>query len=315
MDMSDTPGSRPWTLAHVFREPVLGDRVALREVALELPPGVASLLRQHWRGQLEAKQAALAILGVPTRIAPYPSATTAEALYEGVDFDRPCLWPGPCLTLRRVAENDRGVELEVAALTYPFIAALGDERIAGLFTARGEHPPSPALAVCVFVVTADDLIVLSVRGPRTSVYPGRLYGLGGNPERADQGVVAAAVNEIADEAGIAPDELEGASFRFGGIVTDGAAFAGKPDLIGWVSARLDAADVSERVCARPEPERPGDAVAVVFAPSSEGELFDYLARRTDAAQFCPSALGGLVLYGFCHYGRPWAHELLARMTK
>ena len=61
--------------------------------------------------------------------------------------------------------------------------------------------------------------------------------------------------------------------------------------------------------------RPGDAVAVVFAPSSEGELFDYLARRTDAAQFCPSALGGLVLYGLCHYGRPWAGELLAGTTQ
>lgn len=47
--------------------------------------------------------------------------------------------------------------------------------------------PYAGLGISVLPITTDDLVVLTVRGPDTPVYPGRFYGVGGAP-KPDQNI-------------------------------------------------------------------------------------------------------------------------------
>ena len=47
----------------------------------------------------------------------------------------------------------------------------------------------------------------------------------------------------------------------------------------------------------------------------EGELFDYLANKTHPIPYCPSAQGGLVLYGHHNFGNEWSDKLLEKLNR
>ena len=56
--------------------------------------------------------------------------------------------------------------------------------------------------------------------------------------------------------------------------------------------------------------RPNDAIGVVFAPSSESGLFEYLTKVTHPIQHCPPSLGTLWIYGRAQFGIDWANQVL-----
>jgi len=200
------------------------------------------------------------------------------------------MWPGPVVSLKEVRQTGSGrIELLVGQTTFPFIAALSKENVSKLYTEQGIAKPRPAIAICTYALTNDGKLALTVRGQRTNMYPGRLYGQGGNPLTTNTSIVQHQIDESKDELNL-PDfsvnRLSG-KFRFTGVVIDNEALPGKPDLVGWVPVDLSSDDIRERVYQRALSERPNDAVGVVFAPSDADGLFDYLVNGTHTSQYCP----------------------------
>lgn len=299
-----------WESLCIFDNSVPVGRVRLRGVPLKIPVGVEEVIRRNWDAQLRQKQEQLAREGIVAEIQPYHyhhSDQPLNALYEG---DEPKMWPGPTVSLTDFIIGDSGIDLLVSQASFPFIAGLKDEEVSRLYAEQGIAKPRPALAISTFALTQDGQLTLTVRGSRTNMYPGRLYGQGGNPLFTSSEIAESQADEIRNEILVQTDEYDLGAMKFSGIVVDKEHFPGKPDLVGWHQVNLEAADIQARVLKRTARERPNDAIGVVFAPATEGALFDYLAKRTHPVQFCPPAHGGLILYGHHNFGRDWAKELL-----
>ncbi len=305
--------TQTWESLSVFDYPEYADNVRLRDSPLEMPVGIDEVIRQNWDKQLAQKQEQLLRTGINTKIRAYHLDTSKKSLNALYEEDKPVMWPGPVVSLKDTQTSDSGIDLIVGQTYFPFIAGLKDEEVSGLYERQGIVKPRPALAICTYALTQDGQLTLTVRGIRTSIYPGRLYGQGGNPLFTDTDVSKHQSDELRNEILVQPDEYDLNGLGFSGIIVDREQFPDKPDLVGWVPVNLEAGHIRERVYKRSPDKRPNDAIGVVFAPSTEGELFDYLLQRTHPVQFCPPAHGGLILYGHHNFGSDWSNELLKRL--
>ncbi|MBU0460289.1 MAG: hypothetical protein KKH52_03090 [Nanoarchaeota archaeon] len=305
--------TQTWESLHVFKNPESPDRIKFRDSPLEMPVGVDEVIRQNWDTQLKQKQEQLSKTKIDTEIKVYhldTSENPLNALYEG---DKPKMWPGPVVSLKDVQTSDSGIELLVGQTYFPFIAGSKDEKISKLYNEQEIVKPRPALAICTYALTQDGQLTLTVRGSRTNMYPGRLYGQGGNPLFTNINISEHQADEMRDEILVQPNEYDSNELRFSGIVVDREQLADKPDLVGWVPVNIEAGCIKERVYKRNPDKRPNDAIGVVFAPSTEGELFDYILQKTHPVQYCPPAHGGLVLYGHHNFGSEWSKDLLKKL--
>jgi hypothetical protein len=302
---------KTWSILEIFDQPINGENVYLKEVSLPKPEGLDERLKTNWDLQLKAKQDELAEkAGTTTEIRPYHldrSEKPFSALYQG---EKPVQWPGPVVSLVEIERTvNHKVILGVGQMFYPQISALRDEGIVSVYKEQGIAIPRPALGINTPVLTADNLLTLTVRGIRTNQYPGRLYAPGGQPLTPDTDVIEHQLDEIEEEILIRPDEYNH-NFIFGGVVIDDELLPRKPDLVGWVKVGLDSGDIQERVYGRKAEDRPNDVTAVVFASASEGDLHDYLTKLTHPLQYCPPAIGGLWVYGRVNYGPDWGNSVL-----
>lgn len=302
--------TQTWEALYIFDKPEFGSRFSFRDSPLEMPEEIDRIIKRNWNTQLRQKKEQLSKIGITTEIRPYPADTSENpwnALYEG---DKQIMWPGSVVSLKDVQKKDSGIELLVGQTYFPFIVGLNDEDVSRLYEKQGIAKPRPALAIGTYALTQDNKLTLTVRGSRTNLYPGRLYGQGGNPLFTNTDILKHQADEMKDEILIEPNEYDPEELRFSGIVADNEQLPNKPDLIGWIPVNLESGKIRERVYKRPSNERPNDAIGVVFAPSTEGELFDYIAQQTHPVQYCPSAIGGLVLYGHHNFGSDWSTSLL-----
>lgn len=307
---------RTWEVPHVFEPPLRGENIQMVGVELSKPSGLDERIRTSWDEQLLKKQGELTIAGISTEIRSYhldSSENPLRALYEG---DAPKMWPGPVVTLREVERDithgSNRVVLKVGQMFYPYIAALRDPEIMKLYESEGISIPTPALGICTPVLTADNKLALTVRGGRTSIYPGRIYSPGGQPLLTNTDVVEHQKDEIEEEILVKPNELT-EEFSFSGIVLDQEVLPNKPDLTGWVRAVLDAGDIRERMFRSDPNKRPTDVQGVVFAPASEEGLFRYITEYTHPVNFCPPTVGSLWLFGKAHYGDTWANDVIRKL--
>ncbi|MFH1590104.1 MAG: hypothetical protein ABIB43_06055 [archaeon] len=314
--------TKNWNQSEHFIPAKESKHITFKEVIMRIPEGVDEAIRLSWDEQLLSKQKELASQNIIQEIKPYhldKSNNPLNALYEK---NQPKMWPGPVITLKYANESpvyssayyETNLELEVAQTFYPFIAGLKDKKISKLYEEQGIEKPNPALGICTFVITTDDQLVLTVRGARTNVYPGRLYGQGGNPKFTNTNIVNHQLDEMLDEIVLAPGHVDKNSFRFYGIAEDTEELIGKPDIVGTVSAFVDSEYVMKGVSARPMKNRPNDAIGIVFVPATEGELFDYLVKRSNVVQFCPPAHAGLLMYGDSKFGSTWSSKALKNIN-
>lgn len=301
--------TRTWETLELFDGPVRSSGIHLVGSPLEVPGGVEDVVRKKWDSQLRTKQEELARLGMHTEIMPYGS-TGLNALFEN---NTQKMWPGPAVTLMETTHDMSDVKLFVGQTSFPFIAVLKDPVISALYESQGIKKPRPALAICTFVKTGDGYLTMTVRGPKASMYPGRLYAPGGNPEYPHTNIIKHQQDEIADEIRIWPGEYDPDKMVFAGLVADNEQLPGKPDLVGWVPVDIESGDIQARAYGRPLSKRPNDVIGVAFAPAQEGHLFDYLTKETHPLQYCPPAHGGLVLYGRHSFGKEWADEVIKRL--
>lgn len=304
--------TRTWETLSVFDEPIEADNIGFIDSPLQIPEGMDEQIRSNWDKQLESKQNELQREGISTEIRSYhldASEKPLNALYEN---DEPKMWPGPAISLKDV-DTDTPIRLHVGQTYFPFIAALKDEEIRALYKQQDIPVPRPALAICTYALTDDGQLVLTVRGSRTNMYPGRFYGQGGNPELTNTNISDHQAAEMEGEILVKPNDYNPSGLRFTGIVVDDEQLPGKPDLVGWVPVNLESGEIKERVRKRPMNERPNDVIDVVFAPADETGLFSYLVNRTHPVQYCPPSNGGLVLYGHHVFGSDWSSQVLERL--
>lgn len=274
-----------------FSQPVRADNIAILYEPMAIPDRAMEAMEEYWAHQLKEKQTALYDAGIMATIRKDLSLHALPSLYVN---EKPVMWPGTAVTLRNAQINKGQVQLTVSDIPYPFIAALkhaGFERQSGL-DAFALRPP---LAICTFAITNDNMLVLTVRGQTTNVYPGRIYGQGGNPQHASFDIVAHQLEEMADELMVAPFEVDTDSFQFYGLVEDLELFPRKPDLVGIVRLRLAAAALLSRFKQRPEQDRPPDVVKVLCIPFSKKTVTHFLQHEKSMADFCPPAYAGLKL--------------------
>ncbi len=290
-----------WRILNRFARTFNGEAISFIDSPISYPEGVEEAVRKSWNLQLRKKQNALKMNGVNTEIKPYhldKANNPLNALYEGKQTK---MWPGPVVSLQSVLEKNEGINLLVAQTSFPFIAALKDEKISNLYESREIEKPRPSLAICTYALTLDDKLVLTVRGERTNMYPRRFYGQGGNPLYTNTNIVEHQIDEMQDEILVNPKDYNPSNFVFGGLIEDREDFPEKPDLIGWVPVNLEYGQIKERVRKRAIEERPNDSIDVTFVPATKHGLHDYLSN-INPKEFCPSALGGLFLYEIHNFG-------------
>lgn len=256
---------------------------------MAIPVKAMEALEEIWTQQLREKQTALYNAGIIATISKGETHYSLPSLYVN---EKPVMWPGTAVTLRDAQINNGQVQLTVSAIPYPFISALnhaGFRRQSGL-DAFALRPP---FAICTFAVTSDDMLVLTVRGQTTNVYPGRIYGQGGNPQHALFNIVAHQLEEMADELMVSPFEVEVDSFQFYGLVEDLELFPRKPDLVGSVRLRMTAAALLSRYEERPEQDRPPYVAKLLCIPFNKNALEHFLQYEKSVTDFCPPAYAGL----------------------
>ncbi len=324
-----------WEVHTLFWRPVYAGDVTLSEAPLVTPRGVDELVRKSWDKQLEERRAALRTSGQETESRPYqedPSPTRLNALYH--TDGRPVMWPGPVVTMTGAGYDgdSNKAALHVGQTSFPCIKAVNDPVVRALYEREGIPVPRPALGICTLPITADDKIVLTVRGPGTPMYPGRFYAPGGQPLHPGTNVEKHQLEEMEEEILIAPTEVahqltdkpdpfeEGMflddpdrfNMFFGGVVVDTEQQQGKPDLVGWVDV-ISSEVIQKRVRERPKGRRPKDAIGVVFAPATQDELFEYMRDTVHPINFCPPAHAALLVYGHHMFGESWANDLLKEL--
>lgn len=277
-----------YNILFAFDRPASADQILIRTIPLSFTNEAMQLLASHWRLQLQAKQQALLAQDIPSTIV----TQVGNALPSLMVNEKPVLWPGMAVTLRDLHRHNEQLVMTVSEIPYPFLAALKNEpfkSLAGISTDL-----RPPLAICTFGITTDQMLVLTVRGQTTNVYPGRLYGQGGNPTTVVFDLVKHQLDEMKDELLLHPSAVDVAGFRFYGLVEDGESFPGKPDLIGTVPLQISSADLLGKFEKRPPADRPPDVASLVFVPYVKRTL-QYFLNEKGTAAFCPPAFGGLHL--------------------
>ncbi|MBX7107604.1 MAG: hypothetical protein K1X61_03050 [Chitinophagales bacterium] len=272
-----------------FKHPVTAANITIRPEPFTIPPTAFAPLKDYWTQQLKEKQSALQKAGI---ISVIKSDTAHGALATLYVHEKPVMWPGTAVTLRDATIINGQVLLTVSDIPYPFIAALND---AAFLTQSGLHGLDlrPPLAVCTFAITTDNMLVLTQRGQTTGVYPGRLYGQGGNPHDAQFNIIEHQLEEMADELLVAPEEADADSFRYYGLAEDLESFPRKPDLVGIVRLRMDASTLLARNREWPAEDRPPDVASLLCVPYNKQALDQFLLQEKTAADFCPPAYAGL----------------------
>jgi hypothetical protein len=286
----------------VFQQPIHHSLIAIEEILLEFSESVFLQLRNHWFIQLRKKQLQLLQQEITSEIRGYDKGHPEGllALFAG---EKCLMWPGKCVTLLHWKYDTDGLKLTVGEITYPFIAALGDEEFQKSVADQNLKAIRPPLAVCTFAITTDRMLVLTVRGKTTNVYPGRFYGQGGNPTTAHFSLLQHQLDELNDELLLAPDEVIHDSLQFNGIIEDCEAFPRKPDLIGTVQLKLSSQELADRFYSRPSHQRPTDVADIRLIPFNANALRDFLDSETQPTDFCPPARGGMRLISQFHFGK------------
>jgi hypothetical protein len=298
-----------WEIEYLFDRPKKSDEINFREAPLEVPPGVEELVRRSWLEQLRRKQRGLRDIDHPTSIRRVEGAL--PSLYEG---PKRIMWPGPVVSLKAVRVNGKYVDLFVGKTTYPFIRALGEQPVTELYEGHQMKKPLPALGIGTYAITVDDRMVFTLRGNHTAMYPGRIYGQGGNPEHPYTDLVEHQLNEMEDEILVRRSETDLKTLRLMGIVRDEETFKGKPCLMGWVKVKVTAEELKKRMRKRPLRDRPSDAIDIVCIPATPSELSEYIST-TPSQEWCPTGQGGVVLYGHYHFGKKWAEDTIRKIER
>ncbi len=305
--------TRYWETLEVFEEPIFARNIKFKESPLSTPNGVEEIIRKNWNEQLKEKQAQIAKVGIQAEIHNYhldKSNNPLNALYEK---GKPIMWPGPAISLSGIRKINNSTELIVGQTSFPYISALKNKEVSHLYEIQGIVKPRPALGITTFALTADENLVLTVRGSRTNMYPGRLSGQGGNPTSTDTDITIHQIDEMKEEINLDPEHYDPNNLRINGIAIDNEQLMHKTDLVGWIPINLEAKKVREMVYQRNPNERPNDVIGVVFISGTEGGLFKDLIERSHPVQYCPLAHGGLVLYGYHSFGKEWAKDLLDKL--
>ena len=302
--------TQTWKSLHIFDNPEPVSKIKLKDSPSEMPKGIEEIIRKNWDTQLKRKQ--FANKRTNTEIRPYHLDNSKQPLNASYEKNNPKMWPGPIISFKKIQMNDSGIELLVGQTSFPFIEGLKDKEISKLYDKQGIKKEYP-LSICTYALTQDDQLTLTVRGNKTNMYPGRLHGEGGNPPFTNTKIAQHQAEEMEDEILVQPSEYNSNELKFLGIILEMDEFPNTPDLVGWVPVNLEAEEIRERVSKRSLDKRPNDAIGVVFAPSKEGELFDYLVRKTHPIQYSPPAHGGLVLYGHHNFGNDWSKNLLEKL--
>lgn len=303
-----------WKIEETFSKPVSCEKIYLVEKKVKTPERIDQLVKEKWKRQLESKRNDLTSLGIKTEIRPYlinGSPSGLDALYENGIMK---MWPGPMISLEGINQKEDVVELEVCQTSFLLNAALKDKKIKDIYREEGIRIPTPSFAICTFALTNDGYLLLTKRGQRTNVYPGRFYGQGGNPELTNTNVIDHQISELEDEVLIREGDYNRNDFQFGGIVRDLEGFVGKPDLVGWIPVDLSKAEIEERFYSRPVEERESDAEEIAFIKSEGESLRKFLLEETEESDYCPPAYGGLVLYGIHQFGKGWAETIVNNLT-
>ncbi|MGB3074562.1 MAG: hypothetical protein WBB36_04545 [Chitinophagales bacterium] len=284
-----------------FNKPLPVENISIVQQPLSFPATVITKLSDHWTQQLKDKQSALRNARIESVIGLEPENIANELLHTLFINGKPVMWPGNAVTLRDVKMEYEKVLMTVSEIPYPFIAALNN---AAFKKNTGLHSLQlrPPLAICTFVITSDNQLVLTVRGEKTYVYPGRFYGVGGNPANIQFNIVQHQLEEIADELLVQPEEVDATTFRFYGLVEDLELFPGKPDLAGIARIKLSSEELAERFETRPSSQRPPDVAALKMVPFNNSSLQNFLEHDNKLADFCPPAHGGLLLLKKMEFG-------------
>lgn len=309
---------RTWGILDQFAQPIKAGSIQFVGVELPTQPnGIEDAIKRSWDKELHAKQDELAIKGDRMVVGPHLeplSGNNLDALYEEQTGKRK-MWSGPVVTLREIRRDISVVSsrifLAVSQMHFAYINGLNDPEVTALYTAQQIEKPRSSLAVSTFAETTEGLLVLTVRGDRTNMYPNRLYGQGGNPQTPMVDIIEHQIREMRDEILVEPEEYDPRGFEFFGIVEDLEGIPNKPDLVGAVRINLSFDEVRRRVEARGK--YPNDAVGVDFAPSTAEDLQYYLAIK-DPRDYCPPAFAGLILFGASRYGELWKKDLLQDLS-
>lgn len=265
-------------ILELFRRPLPADRVDLREARARWPASTEKKVLRSWRRELSRYRRRL---GDGFTIRPYPNGW--PAVYRG----RRCvLWPGRVYSLLGYSLG-RTLALRVAPVNFAWITArVRAARVMGVVT---------------FAITADERVVLTLRGPRSSVYSGMLHGNGGNPDRIEP-VKEHQIRETIEEIRARRSEIVPGSMMFGGMTESTVPrFRGKPLLAGWLRLKVDAREIIRRVRATPIERRPTDAIDVEAIELSR-KSFDAILRRK-TRPMCPAGAAGLTIMGRHFFGR------------
>jgi len=301
--------ARTWQTLRVFDRPVSPACICVEESGIyREPKGLKELVKQSWDMQLAAKKADLATKepGSIFEIRPYGDGSL-NALYLG---DKPKMWPGGAVTLVTWygALGCAPLILEVGETCFPMIDGLKDPAIRALYDAQGISIPRPPLAVVTTAQTADNKLIMTVRGSRTNMYPDRVYGQGGNPMglfdvEEHQG------SETQDEIMVPREKCLLDEMGFLGLIEDNEGLPNKPDLVGYLPVDMESGRIAELVRKRhAEGRSPNDAVDVEVVDRTDGGLIDYLVKQPPE-HFCPPSQAMLVLYGNHTFGPDWTMSL------
>src|SRR3989338_7506456 len=239
-----------WNIETIFDEPVTN--VRLVDVSAPTPKSIEDLVKLDWVEQLKKKQSELK---EETVIVPYHNNTEWDALYEN---GKAIMFPGPNIQLKYVTQSGSRIDLGVSQSSYPYMAALSDEKVIEAHKDAEIDLPRPNLGSVCFGITTDEKIVLTRRGKRTNVYPGRLHGTGGNPEYTSLNLVDHMRGEFEEEILVKPQEV--GQIYFGGIVSDLNHYKNKPDIVSWANLKVSSREIGDRVNARMY--HPPDAIGI-----------------------------------------------------
>jgi hypothetical protein len=292
----------------VFPKPLTGSQVSFQEIPFPLSEKAKSRLSAHWLEQLRKKQSQLALQGIGATIR-NDFVLDGELNASLFVNEQPVMWPGSCITLREWNLDEGHFRMVISKTSYPFIAALSDPDFTFLFSEDERSSIRPPLAICTFAITTDQMLVLTVRGKTTNVYPGRFYGQGGNPTSVEVNLQQHQLEELQEELILSPDEVIQDSLQFHGIVEDSEAFPGKPDLIGTLNISLSAQELQRWFDLRPPDQRPSDVAHIRFIHLDEESLLHFLKDETQPNDFCPPAHGGLMLIGLFLFGSAWLEKV------
>lgn len=285
----------------LFKKPLTANAISFHHLPLTFSQKVLSELIDHWNLQLQKKKNTLRSKNISSEIKFYSLFNRNEinALYVN---DKAVMYPGDTITLRDFIVNENEVQLVVSEILYPFITALSDKNFIAKIPASENKNLRPSLAVCTFAITADNFLVLTIRGEHTNVYPGRFYGQGGNPTNWNVDLLQHQLDEMKEELMLNKEEVQIESLRFCGLVEDLETFKGKPDLIGYVNIFLTSKELKIRFDARPKNERPADVADIFFIPFTKKSITNFLEHETKPSQFCPPAYGGLKMIESIFWG-------------